>query len=80
MKIQQLRSFLIARPDPVDVQAALDLLRAGKALSAVQSGTVAYPLNQDGSGPLGNNVEMAAPPVAGFDGVNYYVWLFSIGG
>lgn len=80
MKAQQLRTIIISLNDLTQVQAALDLLRVGKGLTSVQSGTIAYPANPDGSGPIGNNVELAVPPSVFFDGFNWCVFLFYISG
>ena len=74
MKARQLRTIIISKPDPVDVQAALDKLRGGKALTAGESGVTDY-------APL-QNVDLAgaAPPPPIFDGVNYTVFLFVLSG
>lgn len=80
MKAQQLNTIILSLADPVALQAALDLLRAGKGLTAGQSGTVAYPGNPDGTGPFANNVELGPNPVVFFDGFQYTVFLFYIQG
>ncbi len=77
MRAQTLRTIIISLNDLVQVQAALDLLRAGQPLTAVQSGTVAY-ANVDGSGPFANNVEMPEIPKVYFDGFFYNIFLFIV--
>lgn len=80
MKAQQLRTITLSLADPVAVQAALDLLRTGKGLTAGESGTIAYPLNPDGSGPLANGVELGPNPQVFFDGFFFTVFLFYVSG
>lgn len=71
MRTSTLRTVLISRTDLVDVQAAMDKLRNGKALTAAESGVVAVE-------PVGN-LELAGPPQTHFDGFKWTVFLF-VGG
>lgn len=72
MYATKLRTIIISLDDLVDVQAALDLLRAGKGLSAPESGVVAYD-KVTGQTLLGE-------PVVKFDGFKYTVFLFVTSG
>ena len=68
MQANQVRTIIISLPDLELVQAALDRLRKGKGLSAVQSGVQDYEA-------IGT-VEVAMPWQMTFDGFNYTVFVF----
>jgi hypothetical protein len=68
LKAQQLRTVWIKKADPLDVLIALELLRANKALTVGQSGTVAYE-------PIANATLMEIPAVR-FDGIYWNVLIF----
>jgi hypothetical protein len=72
MKARQLRTLIIAKPDPVDVQAALDKLRGGQALTAGESGVVDYPAIAN------SELVQVCDPV--FDGVNLIIVLYVTSG
>ncbi len=74
MKAQQLRTLILQNADPVALQSALDKLRDGKDLTALDSGTVAYGNIQNV--PLASD---AAPQVF-FDGFTFTVFLFVASG
>ncbi len=74
MKAGQLRTVILTNPDLVALQAALDKFRAGKALTAIDSGVIAY----DAAGQL-QLVGDAAPQVF-FDGFNFTIFLFLTSG
>ncbi len=71
MRASTLRTVIVSRTDLVDVQASLDKLRNGKALTAAESGVVAV-------APIGN-LELAGEPQTHFDGFKWTVFLF-VGG
>ena len=72
LSASQLRTLILQNPDPVQLQAALDALRNGAGLTAVQSGTVAY----DPIGGSSIRLSLIGEPKVFFDGVNYTVFLF----
>jgi len=74
MKAAQLRTVILTNADLVALQAALDKFRSGQALTAVDSGVVAY----DAVGQQ-QTVSDAAPQVF-FDGFNFTVFLFVTSG
>lgn len=72
MQANQVRTIIISLPDLADIQAALDKLRSGKALTIGDSGVAAY-------GAIGT-VEVALPWQMTFDGFNYTVFVFVTSG
>ena len=74
MKAAQVRTVIITNADLVALQAALDKFRGGAALTAIDSGVIAY----DSLGQQ-QMVGDAAPQVF-FDGFSYVVFLFVTSG
>lgn len=68
----KLRTVIISQDDLVNVHTALDLLRAGKGLSAPESGVAA-------EDPIAGMTLMGEPDVK-FDGFKYTVFLFVTSG
>ena len=68
----QLRTLILQNADPVQLQAALDLLRNGNGLTAPQSGTIAY----DPIGGATVRTTLVGEPKVFFDGFYYTVFLF----
>lgn len=70
MKAQQVRTLILKNADLVALQDALDKLRNGKSLTAVESGVVDYEDIQ--------NLNLAADttPKVYFDGLYYVVFIF----
>ena len=80
MQAQQLNCIILSLNDLTLVQAALDLLRKGQSLSAVQSGTVAYGPDANGNGPFTSGVTLGPDPVVLFDGFTWDVFLWYVSG
>lgn len=72
MKAVQVRTVTISLATPTLVQAALDKLRTGQALTAGDSGTIAFD-------PI-VNVELIGQPTVVWDGIYYTVFLFVTSG
>lgn len=72
MLATKLRTIIVARTNLVDVQAAMDLLRAGKGLTAGESGTIEYE-------KITGQTLIGEPQVK-FDGFKYTVFLFVTSG
>lgn len=73
MKAQQLSTYIIALNDLVLVQAALDLLRTGQPLTAVQSGTIAF-------AALPQGVDLGPDPKIYFDGQLHVCYFHFVSG
>lgn len=70
MKAAQVRTLILKNPSLVDLQGALDILRSGKGLTALESGTVDYDPITDV--PVVGNI----PPRVLWDGTNYVLFFF----
>ena len=75
MNAGQLRTIILQNANPVALQTALDLLRTGNALTAVQSGTQAYSAIWT-PGPPSFQSQLVSDPHVFFDGIYYTVFLF----
>lgn len=74
MKARQVRTIIVSKPDLADVQSALDKLRAGKSLTAGESGVTDY----EALGSVDMIGDRLPPPI--FDGYNYTVFFFVASG
>jgi hypothetical protein len=74
MDAQKVRTVIVSLNDLVAVHTALDLLRAGKPLTAVQSGVMA----EEAIANL--SLIDGKPPVVLFDGFKYTVFFFTTSG
>jgi hypothetical protein len=74
MDAQKVRTVIISLNDLVAVHSALDLLRAGKGLTAIQSGVMA----EEAIANL--SLIDGKPPVVLFDGFKYTVFFFTTSG
>lgn len=68
MKANQLRTIILQKAAVTDIQTAMDKLRNGSALTAGESGTVAYDAIAD--------LELVGSPFPVWDGVKYTVLIF----
>ena len=75
MNAGQLRTIILQNANPVALQAALDKLKAGNALTAGDSGTVAY-TPVWAAGPPSFQSQLVCDPHVFFDGIYYTVFLF----